>query len=232
MLDITARKQAEAEHARLEQQVHAASEREQRRIGESLHEDLCQRLAGIELAAAAMAKTLKAKARPESSLADDLAGELRECLHQARDFANILRPVSLLEQGFVATINNLAFHVQERSGIRCLFKGEELPELAAADATHLYRIAQEALNRAVQPAQKASQIDIGLCRSDRGLTLTIADDGSGLAEPSDPESALGLQIMRYRSEVLGAALTIEAKPGGGTVVTCRFPLAGRDAAGQ
>ena len=68
-MDITERKQAEADRARLEHQVQAASEREQRCIGESLQEDLCQRLAGIEAATAALAKALKATARPESSLA-------------------------------------------------------------------------------------------------------------------------------------------------------------------
>jgi len=225
VMDITERKQAEADRARLEQQVQAASEREQRGIGERLQEDLCQRLAGIEAATAALGKALKATTRPESSLASDIAAEVHESLQQARRFADMLQPVSLLEQGLVAAIEHLAVHVQERSGIRCRFKGEDLPGIAAADATHLYRIAQEALNNAVQHAT-ASQIDIGLSRNSRSLTLTIADDGSGMAEPSGEGSGLGLQIMRYRSDLLGAALTIQSKPEKGTVVTCCYPVAG------
>ena len=224
VMDITERKQAEWNRARLERQVHAASDREQRRIGESLHEDICQRLVGIELAASAMANTLKTQVRPESELAGEIAGDLRECLHRARRLANMLQPVSLLEQGLVAALDALALDVQERSGIRCHFKGEDLPSIAAADATHLYRIVQEALKNAVQHA-KANRIDVGLTHGKGGLTLTVADNGSGMAKPSESGSGLGLHLMRYRSDLLGAALTVASKRGGGTVVTCCYRVA-------
>src|ERR1035438_8735952 len=227
VVDVTGRKKAEIDSARLERQVQAASEREQRCIGESLQEDLCQRLVGIDLAATAMAMALKARALPESNLAADLARQVNEAARQANRFAHMLQPVSLLEQGLLAALGSLAFQVQESSGIRCVFKGEDLPHIAAADATHLYRIAQEALNNAVQHAA-ASKIDVGLSRSGRSFTLTIADDGSGMVEPSDEGLGLGLQIMRYRSDLLGAVLTIQSKPRRGTVVTCCYHVAGRE----
>jgi signal transduction histidine kinase len=119
--------------------------------------------------------------------------------------------------------------VQESSGIHCDFKGEDLPHIEVADAIHLYRIAQEALNNAVQHAA-ASQIDVGLSRNGRSFTLTIADDGSGMVERSDEGLGLGLQIMRYRSDLLGAALTIQSKPRHGTIVTCCYHVAGGAAA--
>jgi signal transduction histidine kinase len=225
--DITERKTTETDRTRLERQVQAASEREQRSIGESLQEDLCQSLAGIEIATFVLAKALKTKALPESALAGDIAAEVHESLQRARHFADMLQPVSLLEQGFMAAIANLTVHVQESSGIRCQFKGEDLPHIAAADATHLYRIAQAAVDNAVQHAA-ASQIDVGLSRNSRGVTLTIADDGSGVAVGSDQGSGLGLQIMRYRSDLIGATLTIQSKPGRGTVVSCCYPFAGRE----
>jgi signal transduction histidine kinase len=225
VVDVTGRKTAESDRARLERQVQAASEREQQCIGESLQEDLCQRLAAIEAATAALAKALKRKERPDSSLADDIAAQAHESLEHARRFADMLQPVSLLEQGLVAAIGHLAAHVQESSGIRCDFKGEDLPHIAAAEAIHLYRIAQEAVDNAVQHAA-ASQIDVGLSRNGRSFTLTIADDGSGMVERSDEGLGLGLQIMRYRSDLLGAALTIQSKPRRGTVVTCCYHVAG------
>jgi two-component system, LuxR family, sensor kinase FixL len=192
-----------------------------------LQEDLCQRLAGIEAATTALAKALKGKKRPDSSLADDIAVQVHESLEHARRFADMLQPVSLLEQGLVAAIGQLAAHVQESSGIRCDFKGEDLPHIPAANANHLYRIAQEALNNAVQHAA-ASQIDVSLFWSGRSFTLTIADDGTGMVERSDEGPGLGLQIMRYRSDQLGAALTIQSKPGRGTVVTCCYHVAGKE----
>jgi signal transduction histidine kinase len=225
--DITGRKTAEADRARLERQVQTASEREQRSIGQSLQEDVCQSLAGIEAATVALTKALKAKARPESALAADIAAEVHESVQHARRFANMLQPVSLLEQGLVAAIENLTVHVQESSGISCHFKGDDLRHIVAADATHLYRIAQEALNNAVQHAN-ASRVEVGLSNSDRDLTLTIGDNGLGLAETSEPGAGLGLQIMRYRSDLIGATLTIQSKPGPGTVVSCCYPFAGRE----
>jgi signal transduction histidine kinase len=225
VIDVTMRKTAETDRARLERQVQAASEREQQCIGESLQEDLCQRLAEIEAAVAALAKALKRKGRSQSGLADDIAAKVHECLEHARRFADMLQPVSLLEQGLLAAVGHLADHVQKSTGIHCDFKGEDLPHIAAADANHLYRIAQEALNNAVQHAA-ASQIDVGLSRTGGGVTLTIADDGAGMVEPSDQGSGLGLQIMRYRSDLLGAALSIQSKPGRGTVVACCYPVAG------
>ena len=131
----------------------------------------------------------------------------------------MLQPVSLLEQGLVAAIGHLADHVQESSGIRCDFKGEDLPHIAAADATHLYRIAQEALNNAVQHAA-ASQIDVSLSRSGRGFTLTIADDGSGMVErsgrglgPGPANHALPERPARRRADD-----PIEAQAGNGSDV--------------
>ena len=150
-------------------------------------------------------------------------------LQQARRFADMLQPVSLLEQGLVAAIEHLAVHTQKRSGIRCHFKSEDLPHIAAADATHLYRIAQEAVNNAVQHAN-ARQIDIGLSKSDHDLILTIVDDGSGMAERSEQGTCLGLQIMRYRSDLLGATLTIQSKPGEGTVSDVSLSRGGKGAA--
>jgi PAS domain S-box-containing protein len=227
VMDITERKQAETDRARLEQQIHAASEREQRRIGNTLHEDHCQRLAGIDALITMMAEALKAKGWSESGQAARIANEVHEALHQALQFAYMLQPVSVLEQGLLAALDHLARHVQERPGVCCHFTGESLPEIPIADATHLYRIAQEALNNAVQHA-KPSRIDLGLSQSDRVLILTIADNGSGMAKPYEQASGLGLPIMRYRSDMVGAALTIESKPGAGTVVTCCYPLAGTD----
>jgi len=222
VMDITERKQTEADRTQMERQVHTASEREQQCIGEDLREDLCQRLAGITCLSSAMAKAMKKDKRPESGLAGDIADEVHGTLEQALRFAHILQPVSLLEQGLVSAIDRLASQVQKQSGIRCRFKGEDLPAIAADDAAQLYRIAQAGLNNAAQHAN-ASRIDIGFSKSARCLTLSVADNGSDQSVP-EKGSGLAMQIMRYRSDLLGAALTIGRKPRGGTVVTCRYPL--------
>ena len=208
----------------MERQVFAACEREQRRIGEHLREDICQRLTGLGAAATAIAHALGTKTKPESALAEAMARELQKTCEETHRFASTLQPVPLLDQGFLAALEHLLQHVQARSDVHCIFKGKALPEIAAADATHLYRIVQEALDNCVRHA-KAGRISLGVASSDRGLTLTIADDGSGMAKPASSESGLGFPMMHYRSELIGAALTIKSKPGLGTTVTCSYPLA-------
>jgi nitrate/nitrite-specific signal transduction histidine kinase len=53
--------------------------------------------------------------------------------------------------------------------------------------------------------------------------LTITDDGCGM--PADPEKSrgMGLGIMQYRARLIGAVLSVEPRPEGGTVIRCSFP---------
>lgn len=211
------------ERGQLERQVQAVSEREQRRIGGVLREDLCQRLAGLEAASKALAKGLESKARAEAGLATEIAGEIHESFGEAQELADELQPVSLLEQGLWAAIEHLAVATERRSGIGCRFEGEELPEIQDGGvATHLYRVAQEALSNAVQHAQ-AKQITVSLSACDRRIILAIADDGVGVPANAAQGSGMGLRMMRYRSDLIGAELEVKSAPGKGTVVICRCP---------
>jgi signal transduction histidine kinase len=212
------------ERGQLEREVQAASERAQRYIGEQLREDLCQRLAGLEAISQALAKGLKTKARTEAGLAAEIAGEIRESVGQARQLADELQPVSLLEQGLSAALETLAHTTQARSGIDCHFEGQELPDLHDPDLlTHLYRIAREALANAAQHAQ-AKHIDLRLSVTDRQIILTISDDGVGMPPNAGHGPGMGLRIMRYRSDVIGAELAVNSVPGKGTEVICRCPV--------
>jgi signal transduction histidine kinase len=85
--------------------------------------------------------------------------------------------------------------------------------------TNLFRIAQEAVNNAVKHAQ-AGQIAVALSADRAQILLTIEDDGTGLPPGSEHSRGLGLHLMNYRTHILGAALRIEPRPGGGTVVSC------------
>jgi signal transduction histidine kinase len=212
------------ERAQLEHQVQAVSEREQRRVGDALREDLCQRLAGLEAASQALAKGLKTKARAEVPLVAEIAGEIHDALGQAQQLADELQPVSSLEQGLLAAVQKLAAVTQQRSGITCRFEGQELPELEdAAVAAHFYRIAQEVLTNAVQHAN-AKEITLSLSAREGHIILAIVDDGIGVPPNADQGSGMGLRLMRYRSDAIGARLDVESVLGKGTRVTCWYPL--------
>src|SRR5690606_25687644 len=93
-----------------------------------------------------------------------------------------------------------------------------------ASATHLFRIAQEAVTNSVKHAQ-AKRIAIALCQRGDVLALSVEDDGCGVCPGSTeaPESGLGLRIMRYRAASIGGQLRVERTDQAGTRITCLVP---------
>ena len=89
-------------------------------------------------------------------------------------------------------------------------------------ATHLYRICQEAANNAIRHGG-ARNLDIRLENMSGEVILTVEDDGSGLPSHRTAQEGMGLNVMKYRSDTIGAAFQIGARPGGGAVATCRLP---------
>jgi two-component system CheB/CheR fusion protein len=85
-------------------------------------------------------------------------------------------------------------------------------------ASHLYRIAQEAVTNAIKHG-RAGKIQISLTRTPRRIRLAIRDNGTGM--PVRQRSrGMGLHVMRYRAGIIGGTLAIEKRPGGGTTVVC------------
>lgn len=214
---------ARAEHARLEQEVVAASERERHAIGADLHDGLGQLLTAVEFMCAGL-KADTAHTQPETAARlDQMGAMLREAVAQTRYLARGLVPVA---GGPDALHNALAALADRANGLgrtRVEFKAADPVEIADPVATsHLYRIAQEAVNNALKHA-RAALITVRLERRDGKLRLEIADDGTGLAEASEGRGA-GLGLMRHRASLIGAELTLKSRRGGGVVITCLWPL--------
>jgi signal transduction histidine kinase len=91
-------------------------------------------------------------------------------------------------------------------------------------ATHLYRIAQEAAANAIKHGH-VSRIVIELSAADPTLMLSIKDDGIGLPDSLPQKRGLGLRIMSSRARMIGATLSVNNDPAGGTLVICRLLLA-------
>jgi signal transduction histidine kinase len=157
-------------------------------------------------------------------MASEIASEIKESLGFAREMAEELQPVRLLENGFLAAIHELAERTEKRSGIPCQVTAESVPEdFDALAGTHLYRIAQEAINNVIAHAH-ATSISIKLAADEGRIILSIADDGVGFSRPADHGPGMGLCVMQYRSDLIGAELEIQSRPGEGTIVICLCPL--------
>ncbi|MCI0744842.1 MAG: PAS domain S-box protein [Verrucomicrobia subdivision 3 bacterium] len=213
--DITERK-------RLEQEILEISNREQRRIGQDLHDGLCQELAGIELLAQVLEQDLQKSSKRDAAQAGRIAEHVRRAIAHTRMLARGLSPVELEAHGLMSALHELARHTEELFDISCRFQCPAPVLVRDNDvATHVYRIAQEAINNVIKHG-RATRVTISLTAKGASATLRIADNGRGFQNPEPGHTGMGLRIMKYRSNVIGGTLAVEPVNGGGTSVACIF----------
>jgi signal transduction histidine kinase len=220
--DAAASRIALLEHSRrLEREIIEISEREQRRIGRDLHDGLCQYQAALACSAASLNGDLMRKNLvAEAKQADELARRLRDAVAQTRDLARGLVPVQTEETGLVSALQELATSVSKLLSIDCRFAMHgRPPAFETTAATHLYRIAQEAVNNSTRHG-KAGRIEICLTSDDEVTLLRISDNGLGISRTAHSGSGMGLNIMNYRAKLVGGELLVEAPEESGTVVSC------------
>jgi len=211
------------ERRRLERDILAISEREQRRIGQELHDSLGQQLTGTAIMIKALEQRLKAKSPQESARAQEIGRLLNQAAEQTRRLAKGLHPVSLDTAGLMSALQELAVNTQQLFGVHCTFDCDEpVPINDAAVAVHLYRIAQEAVTNAIKHG-RAENIAMSLIPKRNMPILTVKSDGLDFPEAPVKNKGMGLQIMSYRAEMIGAALDVRRATKGGTIVTCAFP---------
>jgi PAS domain S-box-containing protein len=207
---------------RLERQILEISDREQARIGQDIHDGLCQQLIGMAFNVNSLEQSLAAQGRPESATARKISGLLDETITEARQVCRGLYPVRLKTEGLVPALEELAHTVTERFKRACDCElGTRRLLCDITTATHLYRIAQEAVNNAVKHSG-GKHILIRLSTSDSGLELFVQDDGSGIKPSTGRASGMGLHIMDYRARTIGGTLEIR-NTGKGTNVFCKVP---------
>lgn len=214
-LDQTGRK-------RLERSLVDVIEREQRRFGRDLHDGLGQRLTALEMFSHLLIEDVQ-NSHPE--LAERVARfnhELRETVTHARLIAHNLAPVELGGDGLMLALMELAAGTSNLAGVDCRFISRA-PVLIddVTIATHLYRIAQEAVNNALKHGH-AKRIDIHLTEAGEELTVSVDNDGLPMA-PDDPANrGIGLNAMYYRAGIIGAELSIAPGWLGGVRVSCNL----------
>lgn len=207
---------------RLERQILEISDREQARIGQDIHDGLCQQLIGMAFNANSLEQSLSSQDRPEAATAHKISLLLDEAITEARRVCRGLYPVRLKTEGLVPALEELSHMVTERYNLSCdCDVGTHRLLCDITTATHLYRIAQEAVNNAVKHSG-ASRIILRLSASEAGLELLVQDDGNGVNPSPGRVGGMGLHIMDYRARSIGGKLQI-SNIGKGTSVVCRVP---------
>lgn len=212
-IDITDRRQLEKELLNIEESV-------QQRIGHDLHDDLCQRLAGIEIMSQVLEQQLGSKSKVMAGRAAEISQLVRDAIGHTRALARGLSPVVMEVEGLTAALQQLAESTMSIFGVECVFRCPEPVSVKNLSvATHLYRIAQEAVSNAMKHGE-AQHIEIALVTTPERISLLVEDDGKGLPEPAPKRRGMGLRIMRYRAGVIGGSLVVQKRLEGGTAVVC------------
>ena len=224
--EVEARFAVEAERRRLEAEVLKTSEMERQSIGYDLHDGLGQSLTGTAFLSAMLHRKLAARSLPEAADAAEIERLIMQSVQVARSLARGLSPVGLAGENLCKGLDDLAAMIEEMYGIACVFKpGANVAVHDRSAATHLYRIAQEAANNACKHG-RARHIEIRLSSDESGTRLCVEDDGAGLPEKIDGQKGMGLRIMHYRANTIGATLEVRRRSQGGTAVQCVLPRPG------
>jgi signal transduction histidine kinase len=214
------------ERKRLETELLEIAENERRRIGFDLHDDLGQKLTGVSM----MVKGLEQRLAGETHLCERDARKIRLLLDDiVQHTHNLAREFSSLDVNggdLPSLLKALAGNVNKMFSIPCDFAAKgTVPALPDHTTLQLYKIAQEAVSNAIKHG-KATEVSLGLARSAARLTLTIKNDGLPFSPPPVPTKRMGLRIMNYRANTIGASLEIKPLNRSGTLVTCGLSLKG------
>jgi PAS domain S-box-containing protein len=213
-----------AERKRLEHELLEITEKERRRIGLDLHDDLGQKLSGIAL----MAKGLELKLAKAQMTEAGEAGRIYELVQQTMshtsDLAHDLATLDVKESNISTALDRLAARARELFEISCRFRAEgKIPSLESGMVGQLYKIAQEAVTNAIKHG-KAKRVEIGLCNGSDRLVLTVQNNGKPFPDMRSQSTGMGLRIMNYRASLIGASLDIKGTGVDGTLLTCSVPV--------
>lgn len=216
--DITERKE-------LEQKILELSEEEQRRIGQDIHDDLCQQLAAIGCLAQVVHQKLRQTGSEHAASMSEIVHLVSQANARAREMSRGLVPVVLESEGLMSALGELANGTEKIFRVSCRFWCDR-PVLVRDNKTavQLYRIAQEAVGNAIKHSH-ADRIEIQLSAADGRLSLRIRDNGVGIPDHSPGRgTGLGLLTMTHRAKMLGGRLAVGPDALGGTEVVCDVPL--------
>lgn len=212
-----------SERRQLEQAVAAGAEQERARIARELHDGLGQQLGGLLFMMNGLQRDLQSAHAKQAETAAQLSKELATAITQARNLSHELYAVPPQPDGLVEALGNLAERVAAERGIVCAFAGDSILVHNQAVASHLYRIAQEAVQNALKHS-RATRIDIELAQRPANLELKVRDNGVGFSAQHNSRG-LGLHTMEQRARLIGGQLIAHTQADSGVEVVCSVPKA-------
>jgi signal transduction histidine kinase len=207
-----------------ERELVMMSEREHRRIGHDLHDGICQELGALHFALQAAKRLAGTSSRLIQQL-EVISQGVHRAIQHTRLIARGIAPFELEDGDLAGALRELTENTGTLHEIDCCLETHgPVVDFEPEAATHLFRIAQEAIQNALRHGA-ATRIVITLDFMEHGALLTITDNGTGLPDCvlGNPPAGMGWKIMRYRAGLLGGAVDMApSADGSGVCVRCRF----------
>lgn len=209
------------EQQRLQHHLMEAIEQEQARIGHDLHDGVGQLLTGI----GALVEMLQTKlVGTEQSEAGRIHELVRQAIQQVRQLSRNMSPAAIQNRDLAASLQLLADTVQTSFRRECEFRSDlEAKITDPTQGTHLFRIAQEAINNAMRHGNP-KKITIALRAEAMGQAVMEITNNGSTFDCRPGQEGIGLRVMNYRASLIHADFSVTCPPGGGVRVTCKFPL--------
>jgi DNA-binding LacI/PurR family transcriptional regulator/signal transduction histidine kinase len=210
----------------LEREVREISNRTMQAIGQDLHDDLCPHLVGISMLASILEERLARERSKYAGAASEIHGLLRDAVDRSRQFARTLYPPRLAEEGIASAVDELVETMGKSAGGATIsLQTEGDCRIDDVDKSlNLFRIIQEALGNALRHSG-SDDVIVRMVGSEGRLLAEVRDFGRGIPpggpgrDAGEKGRGMGLRIMRYRAEAIGARLEIcNLDPG--TRVSC------------
>ncbi|MBC5805467.1 MAG: GAF domain-containing sensor histidine kinase [Candidatus Eremiobacter antarcticus] len=214
------------ERARLSADAAKAARSEERaRIAREIHDTLAQGLTAIALQVEGALHQLKADPEKARHRLERALAVSRESLEEARRSVLGLRGSPLGGQPLAEALSGLGRSFTSETGVRVNVLARGRAALPPEVEAELFRIAGEALAN-VRKHARAKSVAISLRAGPKAVTMSLADDGRGIAMPRRSSPGHGIVGMTERARLVGGALRIQSRAGKGTRVHVTVPLDG------
>ena len=199
---------------------------ERNRLAREIHDTLAQAFAGIVLHSEALGASLAVSKQRCARALSQIQKLARSGLEEARRSVQALRPKALDGNTLPEALRQAAIRLNNDAKLSCQFRqrGKKI-RLSGEIQNELFRIGQEALTNVLKHAQ-AKSVNITLVSQTRRDSLSIKDDGVGIAtaNPQKQIHGFGMGTMRERAQGIGGRLRVESRPGRGTTIRVEVPL--------
>jgi PAS domain S-box-containing protein len=236
-IDVTWRKISEEEIKKSREELRALAsylqsvrEKERTAISRELHDELGQILTSIKMNLVMLGKEFSNQLKgSDAEYFKNEISSMSELLDRSvksvRKIITDLRPEVLVNLELIDALKWQVDEFNDKPGIKCKFN-HNCAEIKFNNdiTTAVFRIIQEALTN-VRRHSGAKTVSIDMFCDEDNLSLSIKDDGIGIADFNDVKNkSFGLLGIRERAIILGGNLKIMSKPDEGTELVVNVPL--------